>query len=46
MRGPWQEKLKKEMNDAEFRERENRREKEEDLPGGPAGKTLPLLMGS
>lgn len=46
MRGPRQEKLKKEMNDAEFRERENRREKEEDLPGGLAGKTLPLLMGS
>lgn len=46
MRGPRQEKLKKEMNDAEFRERENRREKEEDLPGGPAGKTSPLLMGS
>ena len=29
MRGPRQEKLKKEMNDAEFRERENGREEED-----------------
>jgi len=40
MRGPRQEKLKKEM-----RERENGREEEEDLPGGPVVKTSPLLMG-